>query len=122
MELVDRYRGALVGLAVGERLKALLDDRDQQVVDRRTKKLRRLRGGDIAVLCPTNPMLATKYANVLRAQGLRVRLQADGWFSSRPVQIAWHALAYLANPADRHAALYLAVTEPGSVSLQDALT
>ena len=59
------------------------------------------RGGDIAVLCPTNPMVE-KYAAVLRAQGLRVRLQADGWFSSRPVQIAWHALAYLANPADRH--------------------
>jgi ATP-dependent exoDNAse (exonuclease V) beta subunit len=111
---------AIRAVAVGERLKALLDDSDQQIVDRRTKKLRRLRGGDIAVLCPTNPMLAT-YAEVLRAQGLRVRLQADGWFSSRPMQIAWHALAYLANPADRHAALYLAVTELGSLSLQDAL-
>lgn len=111
---------AIRAVAVGERLKALLDDSDQQIVDRRTKKLRRLRGGDIAVLCPTNPMLAT-YAEVLRAQGLRVRLQADGWFSSRPVQIAWHALAYLANSADRHAALYLAVTELGSLSLQDAL-
>ncbi len=111
---------AIRAVAVGERLKALLDDSDQQIVDRRTKKLRRLRGGDIAVLCPTNPMLAT-YAEVLRSQGLRVRLQADGWFSSRPVQIAWHALAYLANPADRHASLYLAVTELGSLSLQDAL-
>jgi ATP-dependent exoDNAse (exonuclease V) beta subunit len=107
--------------AVGERLKALLADADQQVVDRRTKKLRRLRGGDIAVLCPTNPMLAT-YADVLRTLGLRVRLQADGWFSSRAVQIAWYALAYLSNPADRHAALYLAVTELGSFSLQDALS
>ena len=112
---------AIRAAAVGERLKTLLDDSDQQIVDRRTKKPRRLRGGDIAVLCPTNPMLAT-YADVLRAQGLRVRLQADGWFSSRPVQIAWHALAYLANPTDRHAALYLAVTELGSLSLQDALT
>ena len=108
-------------VAVGERLKALLDDNGQQIVDRRTKKLRRLRGGDIAVLCPTNTMLA-RYADVLRAQGLRVRLQAGGWFYSRPVQIAWHALAYLANPADRHAALYLAVTELGSLNLQDALT
>ena len=112
---------AIRAAAVGERLKALLDDNAQQIVDQRTKKLRRLRGGDIAVLCPTNPMLAT-YADVLRAQGLRVRLQADGWFSSRPVQIAWHALAYLANPVDRHAALYLAVTELGSLNLQDALT
>ena len=111
---------AIRAVAIGERLKALLNDSDLQIVDRRTKKLRRLRGGDISVLCPTNPMLVT-YADVLRALGLRVRQQADGWFSSRPVQIAWHALAYLANPADRHAALYLAVTELGSFSLQDAL-
>ncbi len=111
---------AIRAVAVGERLQTLLDDSTQQIVDRRTKKLRRLRGSDIAVLCPTNPMLVT-YAEVLRAQGLHVRLQADGWFVSRPVQIAWHALAYLANPADRHAALYLAVTELGSLSLHAAL-
>ena len=36
-------------------------------------------------------------------------------------QIALYALAYVANPADKHAALYLAVTELGSLSLQDAL-
>ncbi len=120
-EKARKGQHAIRAVAVGERLKALLDDSDQQIKDRRTNKPRRLRGGDIAVLCPTNPMLGT-YAEVLRAQGLRVRLQADGWFSSRAVQIAWHALAYLANPADRHAAVYLAVTELGSLSLQDALT
>jgi ATP-dependent exoDNAse (exonuclease V) beta subunit len=90
------------------------------VVDARSKQLRRLRGSDFAVLCPTHDMLAT-YAVVLRAQGLRVRLQASGWFQSRPVQLAWHALAYLANPADRHAALYLAVTELGSLTLEEGL-
>ena len=37
------------------------------------------------------------------------------------MQIIWHALAYIANPADRHAALYLSVTELGSLSLEDAL-
>ena len=105
---------------LGEHLKTLLDDDGNTVVDRRSGAPRPLRGGDIAVLCPTHAMLTT-YADVLRAQGLRVRLQADGWFTSRPVQIAWHALAYLANPADRHAALYLAVTELGSLGLQDAL-
>ena len=107
-------------VAVGERLSAILDDPDQQIVDRHTKKLRRLRGSDMAVLCPTHAMLAT-YAEVLRAQGLHVRLQANGWFATRVVQIAWHALAYLANSADRHAALYLAVTELGSLSLEEAL-
>jgi ATP-dependent exoDNAse (exonuclease V) beta subunit len=111
---------AVRAIAIGARLKAVLDDPNQRVVDRRTQQSRRPRGGDIAVLCPTNPLLAI-YADVLRAQGLRVRLQAAGWASSRAVQIVRYALAYLANPADRHAALYLAVTELGSLTLQQAL-
>lgn len=106
---------------VGQRLKQLLDDPAEQVIDRRTKQPRRLRGGDIAVLCQTHDVLA-QYAAVLRELGLRVRLQEEGWFTSRAVQVAWHALAYIANPADRHAALYLAVTELGSQTLEQALT
>ena len=111
---------AVRAVAVGQRIRERLDDPDQHVLDARSKQLRRLRGGDFAVLCPTHDMLA-QYAGVLRAQGLRVRMQANGWFQSRPVQLAWHALAYLANPADRHAALYLAVTELGSLTLQEGL-
>lgn len=105
---------------VGRRLGALLSDERQLVVDRRADEPRRLRGRDVAVLCPTNDMLAV-YAEVFRCLGLKVRLEADGWLESRAVQLAWHALAYLANPADRHAALYLAVTELGSFRLEDAL-
>jgi ATP-dependent exoDNAse (exonuclease V) beta subunit len=105
---------------LGQRLKELLEDQGQQVLDRRARENRRLRGGDIAVLCPTHHMLA-EYAAVLRSVGLRVRLQEDGWFNSRAVQIAWYALAYIANPMDRHAALYLAVTELGGLTLEDAL-
>ena len=67
-------------VTVGERLKALIEDPKQTIIDRHTKQTRRLKGGDIAVLCPTHDMLA-KYAEVLRAQGHRVRLQADGWYS-----------------------------------------
>jgi len=89
-------------------------------VDRRTKERRRIRGGDMAILCPTHKML-TDYASVLRSQGMRVRIQEDGWYLSRVVQIIWHALAYVANPADHHAALYLAVTELGSLGLDEAL-
>jgi ATP-dependent exoDNAse (exonuclease V) beta subunit len=66
--------------------------------------------------------MIAEYAAVLRTLGLRVRVQADGWYASRAVQIACAALAYLANPADRHAALTLAVTELGSLTLKDALT
>ena len=113
-------RHAVRALAVGTRLRELLEDPNETVRDRRTGLQRRLRGGDIALLCPTNTTVAA-YADVLRALGLRVNCQSDGWLSSRPVQIAWHALSYLANPADRHAALYLAVTELGSLTLEEGL-
>jgi len=111
---------AVRATSVGQRLKELLDDTEQQILDRRTNKRRQLRGGDMAILCPTHIMLS-QYAAVLRSQGLRVRLQEDGWYSSRAVQLACQALAYVANPSDRHAALYLAVTELGSLNLETAL-
>ena len=105
---------------VGKRFKALIADPGQTIEDRHTRQVRRLKGSDLAVLCPTNDMLE-QYAEVLRAQGLRVRLQEDGWYASRAVQIACGALSYVANPGDRHAALALAVTELGSLTLQQGL-
>lgn len=113
-------RHAVRAYSVGKRLKGLLADPSQTVVDRRTNAVRRLRGGDMAVLCPTNAVLA-EYADVFRNLGLRVNHQSTGWLASRPVQLAGQALAYLANSADRHAALYLAVTELGSLSLEQGL-
>ncbi|MCP1674126.1 ATP-dependent exoDNAse (exonuclease V) beta subunit [Natronocella acetinitrilica] len=103
-----------------ERLKELLDDPDARVVDRKSGVERRLRGSDIAVLCPRHRQLQV-YAEVLRAFGIRVRLPQQHWFESRVVQIIDHALAYLAEPGDRHAALYLAVTELGSLTLEEGL-
>jgi ATP-dependent helicase/nuclease subunit A len=103
-----------------ERLSDLLNDPTQFVRDRHTGKKRRLRGGDIAILCPTNKMLA-QYAGILRAAGVRCRLAGKGWLSSPVVQLVWHALEYAANPDDQHAALYLAVTELGTHTLENAL-
>lgn len=105
---------------IGERIQQLLADPSQRVIDPETKLPRRLRGGDIAVLCQTHAALAT-YATTMRAAGLQVNCTEDGWLESRSVQLAWYALSYLANSADRHAALYLAVTELGSLSLEEGL-
>ena len=105
---------------IGERIQQLLADPSQRVIDPETKRPRRLRGGDIAVLCQTHAALAT-YATTMRAAGLQVNCTEDGWLESRSVQLAWYALSYLANSADRHAALYLAVTELGSLSLEEGL-
>ena len=93
----------------GVRIKALLDDKKCKVWDKVSKSSRRLRGGDIAVLCPTH-VLVESYAEVLRALGIRTRVEQDGWFGSPAVQVVCHALAYVADVEDRHAALYLAVT------------
>lgn len=119
-EAPHRGSTAIVAQHTAVRISDLLADETQQVYDRHQKKTRRLRGGDIAVLCPTNPRLE-KYAQALRALGVKTRIQEDGWFESRPVQIAFHALSYVADPADRHAALYLAVTELGCYGLEEAL-
>ncbi len=57
----------------------------------------------------------------LRESGLDAKIKQDGWLSSRIIQIAFYALSYLSNPNDKHAALYMMVTELGDVSLQNAL-
>ena len=105
---------------IGERIQQLLADPSQRVIDPETKRPRRLRGGDIAVLCQTHAALET-YASTMREAGLQVNCTEDGWLQSRAVQLAWYALSYLANSADRHAALCLAVTELGSLSLEEGL-
>ncbi|MBD1400003.1 UvrD-helicase domain-containing protein [Pelovirga terrestris] len=102
------------------RIKALLDE-GGEVFDRITKKMRPVRGGDIAVICPRNSRLTT-YAEILRSVGLRTRTREEGWFESRIIQLAYHALSLVADPTDRHAALYLAVTELGTDTLESALT
>jgi ATP-dependent helicase/nuclease subunit A len=102
------------------RVKALLDDPETMVWDKELKQSRRIRGGDIAFLCPTNPRLLA-YAESLRQLGIRVRIDADGWFESRIIQLAYHALCYVADPHDSHAALYLSVTELGSEDLQSGV-
>lgn len=53
-EKAKRDAHAVRASAVGERLRASIEDPDQQILDRRTEQLRRLRGGDIAVLCTTH--------------------------------------------------------------------
>ncbi|MWV55107.1 AAA family ATPase, partial [Chlorobium phaeovibrioides] len=93
----------------------------QQVWDKKLNVPRDIRGGDIAIICYKNKRL-TFYAEALRKAGIRCRLEEEGWLDSRIVQLAWHCLAYVADPGDRHAALYLASTELGTGSLQSALT
>ncbi|MBC2744178.1 MAG: UvrD-helicase domain-containing protein, partial [Desulfosarcina sp.] len=104
---------------VAARIKAILSDNRTLVYDPRLKQHRPVRGEDIAILGLTHNRLKT-YAEVLTAIGIRSQLEQDGWFSSRPVQLLYHGLSLVADPGDRHAALYLAVTELGNDDLSSA--
>lgn len=112
----DIWASHLVG-----RLHRLLSDPENEVFDKKTEKYRKLRGSDIAILCPNSLSRMKAYAVALRAAGIPCRMQQDGWFQSRTVQLAIHALFYVADPGDLHARLYLSVTEFGSLTLQEAL-
>jgi ATP-dependent helicase/nuclease subunit A len=108
-------------LRVAERVKSLLDDPGEFVRDRKSGQKRRLVAADIAVLCPNNGQLRG-YADALREYHVKAKIPEAGWLSSRVVQLACHALEFAENPADRHAALYLACTELGQHDLQSAVT
>ena len=101
-------------------IQSLLNDPDQIVYDRHKDINRHLKGGDIAIICPTHTRLE-KYAVALRTLGIPNCIAKDGWFESTAVQIAFHAISLIADANDRHAQLYLAVTELGSHTLESAL-
>jgi ATP-dependent exoDNAse (exonuclease V) beta subunit len=105
---------------VAARVKGLLSDDKMYVFDRHQNRHRQIRGEDIAILGMTHNRL-TQYADALRELGIRVRLAQDGWFESRAVQLAFYGLSFVADPKDRHAALYLAVTELGEDDLTSAI-
>ncbi|MFH1531014.1 MAG: UvrD-helicase domain-containing protein, partial [Pseudomonadota bacterium] len=90
------------------------------VFDKRLGARRPIRPGDIALLFRRNAH-RDLYAAALRRAGIRTRIAAVGWCSSRVVQLLLHALAWVADGRDRHAALVLAVTELGEHHLEGAL-
>ena len=104
---------------VAAHVKRLLDG-GVKVFDRYLNIDRPIRGEDIAILGQTHQRLEN-YAGALRDLGVRVRLAQDGWFESRPVQLAYYGLSFVADPEDRHAALYLSVTELGEDDLTSAI-
>jgi ATP-dependent exoDNAse (exonuclease V) beta subunit len=123
LELVDAEKslsGPVWASYLVNRLHTLLNDDQQNIYDKASKGYRRLKGGDIAILCPTKNRMAV-YADALRNAGIRCRIQQNGWFSSRIIQLASYALAYVADSGDLHAKLYLAVTELGNQTLESAL-
>lgn len=104
---------------ISEHIKDLIASKTT-IYDKNTKENRVIQASDIAILGPTHSGLG-KMASSLRKSGLEAQIKQNGWFNSRIVQIAFYALSYLANSLDKHAALYILVTELGNMSLQEAL-
>ncbi len=105
---------------VADHVATLLANEKTTVVDRHTNLKRPIEPRDIAILCPTHKACSV-YASALRDQGIIVRVNQLGWWSSKPVQAAIHALAYGCDPSDRHAALCVAILGPSSLGLENTL-
>ncbi|MGC9418966.1 MAG: UvrD-helicase domain-containing protein, partial [Rhodovulum sp.] len=104
---------------IADRVTNLLSD-GEKIWDKGAKRLRPARPSDVAVLAYTAGNCAA-IADALRARGLPVRIQGEGWLSSPVMRAARAALAYIADPADRHAALTWLTLGPPTQPLQDAL-
>ena len=122
LEVLEAREGLNESAWASHTVSRLIDllDEQPQIYDRHQTQHRPLRGGDIAIICPTNKRLQA-YAAALRGAGIRCRLEQEGWYESRIIQLVCYALQYLADPEDRYAALYLCVTELGSHTMQSAL-
>jgi len=105
---------------IADRILSLLADEKIAIIDRHSKKPRDLEPRDIAVLCPTHNHCAS-YASALRSLGLPVRVAEGGWWDSKVVQAACHALRVATDATDRHAAICIATLGPGGMPLPDAL-
>ncbi len=104
---------------IADRIVALLEE-GEQVWDKTRKALRPAHPSDIAVLCYRHAE-AAQVATALRARGLPVRIQGDGWLEAPATRAARAALAYVADPDDRYAALTFLTLGPPALPLEDAL-
>ena len=104
---------------IADRIASLLSE-NTQVYDKATKVLRPAKATDIAVLCYTGSKCEA-VAAALEAHDLPVRLQQSGWLGSQVMRVARAALAYIADPSDRLAALTWLTLGPPRIPIEDAL-
>ncbi|MDT8854872.1 UvrD-helicase domain-containing protein [Paracoccaceae bacterium Fryx2] len=102
-----------------DRIAAILSDAEQ-VVCPVEKTRRAARPADIAVLCYTRAQGA-KVADALRKRGLPARIQSEGWLEAPATSVARAAIALVADPDDRLAALGLVTRGPARMPLAQAL-
>ncbi|MBD9541427.1 UvrD-helicase domain-containing protein [Ensifer sp. ENS04] len=97
-----------------------LIDQKVLITDKSTQESRQVRPADIAILAYSG-IDARRVATSLRDFGLPVRLAEEGWFLTQTIQVARAALALVADPSDRLAALLLLSLGPDRMSLAASL-
>lgn len=95
-------------LALADGVRRLLEDASVKVRDRATKDVRRLRNGDVAVLCRTNAA-AQEVAQALSAHGIPAAVAHGGLLGTPEGRTALLALRLFVDARDRLAASELAM-------------
>ncbi|MFZ2086986.1 MAG: UvrD-helicase domain-containing protein, partial [Desulfobaccales bacterium] len=85
-----------LAVAVG---KLISEAADLQIVDKATKQLRPLRGGDLAILCRTNAK-CSQIAEALEAHGVRAIVPRSGLLARPECVLALACLRYLVDGGD----------------------
>lgn len=104
---------------IANRISDILAD-GTEIYDKTLDALRPAKPTDIAVLCYTHGK-SSAVAAALEARGLPVRIQQEGWLTAPAMRAARAAMAYAADPQDRHAALTWLTLGPPRMGLEDAL-
>ena len=99
-------RAQFEGLAAGVR-DAIADGDAWKVEDKATKTLRRLRAGDIAILCRSHADVA-QAAGALSRLGVKVAVERAGLAQTPQVELVMAAFRWVADPTDRLALAELA--------------
>lgn len=105
---------------IADHIVGLLND-GFEIRDRHSDDVRPVRPSDIALLVRKNSALEN-YAKELRARGVPVRINGNGWAQSLAFRVGHAALMYAANPDDVHAALLLRLLGPENLSVQDGFS
>ncbi|WP_019831144.1 UvrD-helicase domain-containing protein [Sphingomonas sp. PR090111-T3T-6A] len=85
--------------ALAGQIAGLLAEGETWPVVPRDVGARALRGGDIAILCRSNPQVA-EFARALSAKGLRVAVERQGLLHQPEIELVLAALRWVADPSD----------------------
>ncbi|MDD3813131.1 MAG: UvrD-helicase domain-containing protein [Desulfocapsaceae bacterium] len=86
-------------LALAASVKEFLDDPDNTIIDQKTDKKRRARGGDVAILCREND-ICVQVVEALEKQGIQAALPRPGLLKSPEAILVMAGIRLIIDPKD----------------------